>query len=92
MASLAPEGPPAAPPQPQGGGQAGGSVELLREAIELLKSYIDDENDPEYETEVAKFIAGLLGVIAKQQGMEDKAMGISEPQKFMRRQSGAGAY
>ena len=87
MANLAPDPTTLASP---GQGQLSG-VDLLRAAAELMQQFEDEENEPQFEAEVAKFIAGIKGVIAKLQGLEDGALGVTPQTQYLRRQNAAPA-
>lgn len=88
MGMMAPEPPGGGAPSDQG--QLSG-IDLLREAAELMQQFEDEENDPQIEAEVSKFIAGIKKILSTIQGMEDSAVGMTDQTRYMRRQSAPSA-
>lgn len=92
MASFAPDpsmmGGPPMDPSMMGPPSGGSGVDLLKQAIELLKMYADQETEEDDIAQAMQFASGIQKLIAKQQGEADQALGVSGPAKFLRRTSG----
>lgn len=74
------------------GAESGGEMpsdptEILRQAIEMVKEYLNTEKDDEDLAAASKVIAALQSILAKQQKETDAAVGITPQSKYMRRLS-----
>ena len=87
MAPGSPMGPPpeGAPPE------TSDPSSILRQMLDLSKTYMDAEQDDEDKAAIASIMAKIQTLFAKQQREQDQALGVSGPQKFMRRQAVNGA-
>jgi ABC-type uncharacterized transport system YnjBCD substrate-binding protein len=75
---------------PPGGGGGGSPADFLRDLIEHARAYQDVEQDPEDLAVVAKCIAALQQLMAKNQKEADAAVGAGPAAKYLRKQQGAG--
>jgi ABC-type uncharacterized transport system YnjBCD substrate-binding protein len=73
---------------PPGGGGGGSPADFLRDLIEHARAYQDVEQDPEDLAVVAKCIAALQQLMAKNQKEADTATGVGPAAKFLRKQQG----
>jgi fructoselysine-6-P-deglycase FrlB-like protein len=78
--------PPGPPPGPPGGGGSE-TASFLREVIQHLNGYREIEQDDEDLAAVAKVMAMLQQILAKQQKEQDAAFGSSPASKVLRRLS-----
>jgi len=84
MAALAAGGGPGGPPPgPDGGG--GTPTEHLTTALDALHSYLALETDDIDKAKVAKHLAGLQDVLAKDQKEQEAAGGITPVHRGMRK-------
>jgi hypothetical protein len=68
---------------PQGGG--GSPAEIIREILQVADQYRQAEQDDEDLAVMAKIIAQLQTLLAKQQKEADQALGVGPGAKFLRR-------
>lgn len=80
-------GGPAGPPAPEPPSDPAG---ILKQMLDLSKQYMDVEQDDEDKAAIASILSKIQTLFAKQQREADAALGVSGPQKFMRRQAVSG--
>lgn len=76
--------PPGPPPGPEPPSDPAG---ILKQMLDLSKAYMDVEQDDEDKAAIASILSKIQTLFAKQQREADAALGVSGPQKFMRRQA-----
>lgn len=87
-----PGGAPGGPPQQGGGSQGGGNpVELLRQALDLVRQAALAEPDDEDQANLEKIGASIAQQIATDQKLRDQATGAGPGAKLVRKVAqGAG--
>lgn len=63
-------------------------LDLLRDAIQNLQDYLDQEDDDVNSAEGSKVLAGLYKILANEQKNSEQALGVTPAHKAMRRASG----
>lgn len=87
----APTAPPTGPPAPSVTSKPDGSnADNIRQAIELLNQYMNEEEDDEDLALVSKIQADLQKLLANNSKLADQAMGLGPGAKFIRKQTGGG--
>jgi hypothetical protein len=66
---------------------AGDSFDSLRQAIDLITSYMEQEQDDEDLAIAAKIKADIQKLLAQNQKLADSAMGMGPGEKFIRKQN-----
>jgi hypothetical protein len=87
MGPEAPTGPPGGPGEDEGPGDP---VSILREMVDLARTYLDVEQDDEDLAAMTKVLSQLQKYLADEQKQAQTAMGISPQQKAMGRMMGRG--
>lgn len=63
-------------------------LDLLRNAIQSLQDYIDQEGDDINSEQASKVLAGLYRILSQEQKNSEQAMGLTPAHKAMRRSGG----
>lgn len=82
-----PMGDPMAGGPPPGPEPPSDPAGILKQMLDLSKAYMDVEQDDEDKAAIASILSKIQTLFAKQQREADAALGVSGPQKFMRRQA-----